>query len=118
MAIKKEPILSAQNLMVKFKVRDRILTAVRNVSLDLNENETLAIVGESGSGKSVLTKTFTGMLDSNGYIDEGHIIFNGQDLTEQRLGENPRYSDCCDFPGSNDIFEPNSYDWITDYGSD
>ncbi len=82
MANKKEPILSAQNLMVKFKVRDRILTAVRNVSLDLNENETLAIVGESGSGKSVLTKTFTGMLDSNGYIDHGHIIYNGQDLTE------------------------------------
>ena len=82
MALKKEPILSVQDLVVKFKVRDRILTAIRNVSLDLNEKETLAIVGESGSGKSVLTKTFTGMLDSNGYIDQGHIVYNGQDLVE------------------------------------
>ncbi len=78
----KNKILSAKDITVKFKVRDRILTAIRNVSVDLYENETLAIVGESGSGKSVLTKTFTGMLDSNGYIDSGSIIYEGNDLTE------------------------------------
>ena len=33
----------------------------------------MAIVGESGSGKSVFTKTFTGMLEDNGFISGGEI---------------------------------------------
>ena len=51
---------------MEFDVRDKVLTAIRGVSLDLIEGEVLALVGESGSGKSVLTKTFTGMLEENG----------------------------------------------------
>ena len=42
----------------------------------------MAIVGESGSGKSVFTKTFAGMLDANGYISEGTIIFNDEELAD------------------------------------
>jgi len=77
----KKVILSLRNVEVKFNVRGRILTAIRNVSLDVYENESLAIVGESGSGKSVLTKTFAGMLDSNGFIPQGSIIFNDDELS-------------------------------------
>ena len=62
----KNVILSARDIVVEFDVRDRVLTAIRGVSLDLVEGEVLALVGESGSGKSVLTKTFTGMLEENG----------------------------------------------------
>lgn len=76
----KNVILSALDIEVKFKVRDNLLTAIRKISLELYEHETLAIVGESGSGKSVLTKTFTGMLDSNGIISNGTIMFEGNDL--------------------------------------
>ena len=61
-------LLSLKDVEVKFNVRGRILTAIRRVSLDIYENESLAIVGESGSGKSVLTKTFAGMLETNGFI--------------------------------------------------
>ena len=78
----KNVILSAKDIVVKFNVRDRVLTAIRKISLDLYEGETLAIVGESGSGKSVTTKTFTGMLESNGWVDSGSIMFEGQDLTQ------------------------------------
>ena len=39
-------------------------------------------MGESGSGKSVFTKTFTGMLESNGSITNGSVMFHGQDLTK------------------------------------
>lgn len=52
------------------------------MSLDLYEGETFAIVGESGSGKSVFTKTFTGMLESNGSITNGSVMFEGKDLTK------------------------------------
>jgi oligopeptide transport system ATP-binding protein len=77
-----KPILTVRDLVVKFRVRNKELTAIRSVSLDLYEGETLAIVGESGSGKTVLTKTFTGMLESNGRIDRGSIEFEGKNLVE------------------------------------
>ena len=42
----------------------------------------LQIVGESGSGKSVFTKTFVGMLDGNGSITGGSIMYDGKDLAK------------------------------------
>lgn len=78
----REPILSAKDVVVKFSLRGQILTAIREASLDLYQGETLAIVGESGSGKSVFTKTFLGMLDANGWVDSGTIMFEGTDLAK------------------------------------
>ena len=78
----KKVLLSVKDLHVKFRVRGRILTAIRGISMDFYENESVAIVGESGSGKSVFTKTFAGMLDANGYIDEGSIIFADDELAD------------------------------------
>lgn len=85
----KNILLSIKNLNVKFRVRGRVLSAIRNVSLDIFENETIAIVGESGCGKSVLTKTFAGMLDNNGFIDQGSIVFNDEELTAISAPLNP-----------------------------
>ncbi len=81
----KKVLLSLKNVEVKFNVRGRILTAIRNVSLDIYENESLAIVGESGSGKSVLTKTFAGMLDSNGFISNGTIILSDDEISQTTI---------------------------------
>ena len=81
----KKVLLSVQDLHVKFRVRGRTLTAIRGVSLDLYEDESIAIVGESGSGKSVFTKTFAGMLDENGYISQGRIIFRDEELSDTRV---------------------------------
>ena len=78
----KNIILSVKDLEVKFGVRDRELTAIRNITLDFPEGEVVALVGESGSGKSVFTKTFTGMLDDNGRITNGEIWFEGKNLVE------------------------------------
>ena len=86
----KKVLLSVQDLVVKFKVRGRSLTAIRGISLDIYEGESIAIVGESGSGKSVFTKTFANMLDSNGYVDSGKIIFNDPELAETGLNIGPR----------------------------
>lgn len=88
----KKVLLSVQDLVVKFKVRGRSLTAIRGISLDIYENESIAIVGESGSGKSVFTKTFPAMLDANGYIDNGKILFNDPKLedTVVKIGPNEK----------------------------
>ena len=79
---KKNVLLSVKDLEVKFRVRGRILSAIRGVSLDIYEDESIAIVGESGAGKSVLTKAFAGMLDSNGFVSNGSILFNDPELSD------------------------------------
>ena len=80
----KKCILSAKDVEVQFSLRGQMLTAIRRCSLDLYEGETLAIVGESGSGKSVFTKAFVGMLDSNGSVTNGSIIYNGEDISKYK----------------------------------
>lgn len=85
---KRNVLLSVKDLVVKFRVRGRILTAIRGISLDIYENESIAIVGESGSGKSVFTKTFAGMLDENGFIDNGKIIFDDAELADTKVRKN------------------------------
>ena len=78
----RQPIISAKDVEITFSLRGRKLNAIRKCSLDLYEGETLAIVGESGSGKSVFTKTFVGMLDVNGKITGGSILYEGRDMTK------------------------------------
>ena len=78
----RQPIISAKDVEINFSLRGRTLKAIRKCSLDLYEGESLAIVGESGSGKSVFTKTFVGMLDANGKIVGGSIMYEGRDMTK------------------------------------
>ncbi len=83
----KDIILQVKDLNVKFRLRKNILHAIRGISLDVYRGESLAIVGESGSGKSVFTKTFMGLLDNNGFISSGEILYAGQDLTKLRTNK-------------------------------
>lgn len=82
--MEREPILSARDVEISFSLRGKKLNAIRRCSLDLYQGETLAIVGESGSGKSVFTKSFLGMLDANGSITGGSILFEGKDLAKYK----------------------------------
>ncbi|MCH4887453.1 ABC transporter ATP-binding protein [Acidaminobacter sp. JC074] len=77
-------VLSAKDVVIKFELRGKVLTAIRKISLDLYKGESLAIVGESGSGKSVFTKSFMGLLDANGWIDNGQIFFDGEDISKYK----------------------------------
>ena len=79
-----ETILSVKDLNIKFTLRGQVLHAIRNVSLDVRKGESIAVVGESGSGKSVLTKSFMGLLDGNGFISSGEILYNGKDLAKYK----------------------------------
>ena len=78
-----EKILEVNNLNISFDTYAGKVRAIRGVDFDLNKGETLAIVGESGSGKSVTTRTIMRLLSSNANIDEGQILFKGQDIVNK-----------------------------------
>ena len=78
----KEVVLSVKDLKISFSTDHGYVQAVRGVSFDLYKGETLCIVGESGSGKSVTSKTIMGILASNGRIQGGSIMYEGEDLTK------------------------------------
>ncbi len=74
-------LLEVKNLHTYFKTRKGIVKAVNDVSYSLEPGRTIGIVGESGSGKSQTAMSILRLLDSNGYIAEGSITFEGKELT-------------------------------------
>jgi len=72
--------LEVRNLTISFRTNNGAVRAVRDISFDLNEGETLAIAGESGSGKSVTTRAIMGILAGNAMVEDGEIIYDGRDL--------------------------------------
>ena len=77
-----DKVLSVKDLVINFKTDNGILHAVRDVSFDLERGETLCIVGESGSGKSVTSKAIMGILAKNAIIENGTIMYRGENLLE------------------------------------
>ncbi len=72
--------LEVRHLTISFRTNNGAVRAVRDVSFDLEEGETLAIAGESGSGKSVTTRAVMGILAGNAMVENGEIIYDGKDL--------------------------------------
>ena len=83
----KKLLLSARDIEVEFTTRDVKSRTIRKCSLDLYEGETVVIVGESGSGKSVFTKSMLGLLDKNGEIVGGSIMYDGKDISKYKTEE-------------------------------
>ena len=75
-------LLELKHLKTFFKTRRGIVKAVNDVSYSVEAGKTLGVVGESGSGKSVSAMSILRLLDGNGYIESGEILFNGVDLTK------------------------------------
>lgn len=74
--------LKVNDLKISFKTNNGRVQAVRNISFDLYEGETLAIVGESGSGKSVTSRAIMGILAPNAVVESGEILYDGKDLLQ------------------------------------
>ena len=74
-----DKILSVDSLKVSFNTRGTIITAVNNLSFQLQKNEVLGIVGESGSGKSQTVLSLMGLLESNGAAT-GSAIFKDKEI--------------------------------------
>ena len=81
------PLLEVKNLHTYFKTKKGIVKAVNDVSYSLDAGKTIGIVGESGSGKSVSAMSILQLLDANGYIESGEVLFEGRDLTKLSLSE-------------------------------
>ena len=75
-------LLEVIDLHTYFATKRGVVKAVNNASYSVRPGETLGIVGESGSGKSVSAMSILRLLDGNGYIASGQIIFDGKDLTK------------------------------------
>ncbi|HJU33099.1 MAG TPA: ABC transporter ATP-binding protein [Hyphomicrobiaceae bacterium] len=75
------PLLQVRNLTTRFNTERGRVTAVDDVSFDIDAGETVAIVGESGSGKSVTALSIMRLIpDPPGVIEKGEVIFEGRDL--------------------------------------
>lgn len=74
--------LQVNNLTISFRTPGGKVQAVRDISFDLYQGETLAIVGESGSGKSVTNRAIMGISAGNAILEGGEIIYDGQDLVQ------------------------------------
>ncbi|KIL49495.1 ABC transporter ATP-binding protein [Jeotgalibacillus soli] len=79
---KEKMVLEVRDLHVTFKTYGGTVQAVRGVSFDVYQGETLAIVGESGCGKSVTSSAIMGLIPTPpGEITKGQVIFKGKELT-------------------------------------
>jgi peptide/nickel transport system ATP-binding protein len=76
-----QPLLIVRNLTTAFRIRGVPYPAVRNIDLQLQRNETLALVGESGSGKSITALSIMGLIPNPpGEIVSGQVLMKGEDL--------------------------------------
>ena len=72
------PMLEVHNLSVAYRTPSTLIQAIRNVSLQVCQGETVSLVGETGSGKSTLALAILGLLENQ--IQSGEILFNGRSI--------------------------------------
>lgn len=79
----KDKLLEIQDLTIGFSNGQEDKTVVSKVSFHMEEGEILGVVGESGSGKTMSALAVMGLLPEAANIQEGTILFEGQDLLKQ-----------------------------------
>lgn len=75
-----ENILSIKNLSMSYKVGNKAIRALDDVTLDVRKASSMGIVGESGCGKSTLALAIMRLLPQNAQINNGQILLYGEDI--------------------------------------
>jgi peptide/nickel transport system ATP-binding protein len=82
------PLLSIDGLTVQYRTGTRVITALNNVTLDVEPSEVVAIVGESGCGKSTLGLSIINLLQKPpAKVTSGQILLQGTDLLSLKESE-------------------------------
>ncbi|MDW4548966.1 ABC transporter ATP-binding protein [Defluviimonas sp. D31] len=75
-----EPVLSVENLSLRYRVPGGTVAALRSVSIAVRQGEVLGIAGESGCGKSTLAAAMIDLTGANAEITSGTVRLRGQDI--------------------------------------
>jgi oligopeptide/dipeptide ABC transporter ATP-binding protein len=73
-------LLEVENLNLSVTSNRTKVPILRNVSINVEKAEVVAIVGETGSGKTLTAKAVMGILPKNSIIDSGHAFYEGVDI--------------------------------------
>ena len=76
-------LLVVENLSVGYQGQKGYLQALEGISFSLEAGKSLGFVGESGCGKTTLGMAVMRLMPSNGFIRQGRIIFDGEDLLQK-----------------------------------
>jgi peptide/nickel transport system ATP-binding protein len=91
-AIAGQALLEVRNLTKTYQGKSGPVHAVKGVSFDIKQGQSVGLVGESGSGKSTISEILVRLLDPSG----GEIIFAGQDVATvpaRKFAGDPRRAD-------------------------
>jgi peptide/nickel transport system ATP-binding protein len=75
-------LLEVDDVKITYRMPDKDIHAVNDVSFSIEEGDNYGLVGESGSGKSTVAKSILGLLDDNGRIRSGSIRFDGREMID------------------------------------
>lgn len=83
-----EPIIRARNVSVDFKIkRNKTVTAVSDVSIDVTPRSSIGLIGESGSGKSTLARALLGLVP----VTSGSVEWEGHDISKLSTAQMRRF---------------------------
>jgi len=89
--MKKDAILSVDELKVRFYTYEGIVKAIEGVNLFVRKGETLGVAGETGCGKSVTGLSILNLVPSPGKIEDGKIIFSKDGKQIDLLQQDEQY---------------------------
>jgi oligopeptide/dipeptide ABC transporter ATP-binding protein len=79
----KDVVLKVEDLRTYFYTEEGIVRALEKISLEIRKGEVLGLVGETGCGKTVTALSILQMIKAPGVIEDGRIIYKGEDLLKK-----------------------------------